>query len=279
MTRKRAHSPVRSLISAAAFGLIPLLCAYAVGVEAAEQKPWPQASYFTVVARPDDTVETIGARYRMSASVVAKFNGMDTTTPIRSGQLLRIPAGGRATREAVLSEAMDRSARNYAPAPKSPDMADRSIAMHASPRASERRAPPGPRMAQLQSKGTFRFAWPISGPVISSFGPDAQGARNDGINIAVARGLPFRAAASGRISYAGSLRGYGNLIIITHPDGFVTAYAHADDIAVSRGEDVAKGQVIGTTGETGGVDRPQLHFEIRRGVKPVDPERLLAAES
>jgi murein DD-endopeptidase MepM/ murein hydrolase activator NlpD len=101
--------------------------------------------------------------------------------------------------------------------------------------------------------------------------------RNEGINIAAELGAPFRAAADGTVSYVGLLRGYGNLILITHAHGYVTAYAHAENVAVARGEEVGKGQVIGTAGASGGVDRPQLHFEIRRGVKPVDPNLLLAA--
>jgi murein DD-endopeptidase MepM/ murein hydrolase activator NlpD len=125
----------------------------------------------------------------------------------------------------------------------------------------------------------LRFVWPFAGPVISSFGPDEQGARNDGINIAAERGVPFRAAAQGTVGYAGALRGYGNLILITHPNGYVTAYAHAENIAVARGDEVGRGQVIGTAGNTGGVDRPQLHFEIRRGITPIDPRLLLAASS
>jgi murein DD-endopeptidase MepM/ murein hydrolase activator NlpD len=115
--------------------------------------------------------------------------------------------------------------------------------------------------------------------VISSFGPGAHGTRNEGINIAAGRGAPFHAAADGTVSYAGPLRGYGNLILISHRHSYVTAYAHADNIAVARGGAVEKGQVIGTARTSGGVDRPQLHFEIRRGVTPIDPNLLLAANS
>ena len=86
-------------------------------------------------------------------------------------------------------------------------------------------------------------------------------------------------AARGTVRYAGALRGYGNLILITHPNGYVTAYAHAENITVARGDEVGRGQVIGTAGKTGGVDRPQLHFEIRHGVTPIDPRLLLAANT
>jgi len=126
--------------------------------------------------------------------------------------------------------------------------------------------------------GTPTFVWPVLGPVISDFGTTASGQRNDGINIAAAYGTPIRASAAGTISYAGNeLRGYGNLILIKHDDGYVTAYAHAERIVVARGDSVAKGQIIAYAGDTGDVTSPQLHFEIRRGVQPVNPRALLLA--
>ena len=117
----------------------------------------------------------------------------------------------------------------------------------------------------------------MDGSIISGFGRHGAGERNDGINIAAELGEPIHAAASGTVTYAGNLKDYGNLILIAHADGYTTAYAHADSISVERGDHVEKGQVIGTAGETGGVDRPQLHFEIRHFVKPVDPGLLLVA--
>jgi murein DD-endopeptidase MepM/ murein hydrolase activator NlpD len=127
--------------------------------------------------------------------------------------------------------------------------------------------------------GTGKFIWPVQGRIILGFGRGNHGERNDGINIAAADGTPIRAAASGTVTYAGNeLKGYGNLVLIRHGGGYVTAYAHAGTIKVSRGDVVQKGQIIGTTGATGDVDRPQLHFEIRRGVQAVDPEHYLVSE-
>ena len=126
--------------------------------------------------------------------------------------------------------------------------------------------------------GSGTFVWPVSGKVISNFGSTLQGERNDGINIATPLGTPIRAAASGSVSYAGNeLKGYGNLILIRHDNGYVTAYAHADRLVVGRGDSVLKGQVIGYAGQTGDVTSPQVHFEIRRGVTPVNPQPLLVA--
>ena len=126
--------------------------------------------------------------------------------------------------------------------------------------------------------GSLAFTSPVQGPVLSDFGADLSGGRNVGVNIGAALGTPIHAAAAGQISYAGNeLRGYGNLVLIKHEDGYVTAYAHADRIVVNRGDYVAKGQIIGYVGQTGDVTSPQLHFEIRRGVTPVNPHSLLAS--
>ncbi|MEI9991521.1 MAG: peptidoglycan DD-metalloendopeptidase family protein [Rhizomicrobium sp.] len=127
-------------------------------------------------------------------------------------------------------------------------------------------------------QGGLAFSWPLSGPVVAEYGTTVSGERNDGINIAVPSGTPIHAAAAGQISYAGNeLRGYGNLVLIKHDDGYVTAYAHADRIVVNRGDYVQKGQIIGYAGQTGDVTSPQLHFEIRKGVAPVNPHTLLAS--
>jgi murein DD-endopeptidase MepM/ murein hydrolase activator NlpD len=123
------------------------------------------------------------------------------------------------------------------------------------------------------------FAWPVNGTVISGFGTARNGERNDGINIAARANTPIRAAASGTVNYADSLNGYGNLVLIKHSNGYVTAYAHADRLLVTRGDFVVKGQVIGYAGQTGDVTSPQVHFEIRNGTTPVNPERYLTARA
>jgi murein DD-endopeptidase MepM/ murein hydrolase activator NlpD len=138
----------------------------------------------------------------------------------------------------------------------------------------EYRAPAQARPVSAPANATF--AWPVNGQVISGFGVARNGERNDGINIAARHNTPIRAAAAGTISYSGSLSGYGNLVLIKHANGYVTAYAHSDRVLVTQGDFVAKGQVIGYAGQTGDVSSPQLHFEIRNGTTPVNPERYLA---
>ena len=117
-----------------------------------------------------------------------------------------------------------------------------------------------------------KFRWPARGKVIAAFGKRTDGSHNDGINIAVPQGADVHAAEGGRVAYAGNeLKGYGNLVLIRHDNGWVSAYAHADQILVKRDDVVRRGQVIAKAGKTGTVDQPQLHFELRHGAKPVDP--------
>jgi len=124
------------------------------------------------------------------------------------------------------------------------------------------------------------FAWPVSGRVISDFGATANGGKNDGINIAAAWGTPIHASAAGTVSYAGSeLKDYGNLVLVKHSGGYTTAYAHAERLVVARGDFVARGQVIGYTGQTGDVSTPQVHFEIRSATMPVNPRSYLSSNT
>ena len=120
------------------------------------------------------------------------------------------------------------------------------------------------------------FRWPVRGRIIAGFGPKPNGLQNDGINLAVPEGTPIKAAEDGVVAYAGNeLKGYGNLVLVRHANGFVTAYAHASEILVKRGDTVKRGQVIAKSGQTGNVTSPQLHFEIRKGSTPVDPAQYL----
>ena len=120
------------------------------------------------------------------------------------------------------------------------------------------------------------FLWPAEGRVISRFGSKPGGMHNDGINIAVPMGTEVRAAQNGVVAYAGNeLRGYGNLVLIRHEDGWMTAYAHNESLLVGKGDVVERGQVISRSGRSGRVSRPQAHFEIRRNGEPQDPLQLL----
>lgn len=123
------------------------------------------------------------------------------------------------------------------------------------------------------------FIWPTKGMVISGFGAKKGGLYNDGINISAKEGAPIKAADDGDIVYAGNeLRGYGNMLLIKHNNGYLTAYAHTNDILVRKGDVVKKGQLIAHVGKTGHVSTPQLHFSIRQGRKAIDPEKYLPTD-
>jgi len=117
------------------------------------------------------------------------------------------------------------------------------------------------------------FVWPVKGKITSKFKP---GGKNDGINIKVATGTAVKAAAGGVVMYAGSeLKGFGNLLLIKHEEGWITAYAHNAGLLVKKGDTVGQGQEIATSGKSGDASEPQLHFEIRKGKQPIDPLTLL----
>ena len=180
------------------------------------------------------------------------------------------PADGRSpeaeTRRAGAAGKTGRTATATASRPGAVKEAERTAA--AAPPTRPGPPPPG--------SGRARFIWPLKGTVISRYGPIGKGLYNDGINIAAPRGTAVRAAGSGVVAYAGNeIRGFGNLILIRHPNGWVSAYAHNAKMLVEQGQKVRQGQVVSRVGASGNVNRPQLHFELRRGNRAVDPERHL----
>jgi murein DD-endopeptidase MepM/ murein hydrolase activator NlpD len=248
---------------------------------------WPVATYYTVVVRPGDRIDDIAARYSVSSGTVLRMNDLQAKSEIYPGEVLRIPPGNRATRTSVLRDA--ESSHVYA-APRTRDDPIRSAPLK--PVRTARADPPVAKLplaapTTLQRVETAlgvssgqRFIWPVNGTVIESFGDMDGGERNDGINIAAPLDSPIRAAQAGTVSYAGNeLRSYGNLILIKHDGGYITAYAHANRMAVAKGQHVEQGQIIGYAGTSGDVTRPQVHFEIRRDSHPVDPRALMAANS
>ena len=128
-------------------------------------------------------------------------------------------------------------------------------------------------VASAAADSAPEFRWPARGRVIQGF----KAGGNDGINIAVPEGTAVKAAEDGVVAYAGSeLKGYGNLVLVRHPNGFVSAYANNGSLDVKRGDPVKRGQTIAKSGQSGNVSSPQLHFELRKGAQPVDPSNYLA---
>jgi len=144
------------------------------------------------------------------------------------------------------------------------------------PAPAASKAAPVQEAAVVSAPSGSGFVWPAQGKVISKFGTTSDGLRNDGINISAPAGAPVMAAADGTVAYAGNqLRGFGNLVLIRHSNGLITAYAHNQSLLVQKGDKVKRGAVIARVGQTGNVAKPQLHFEIRKGEEPVDPMKYL----
>ncbi len=205
-----------------------------------------------------DTLYAIARHYQADPYALARINGLQPPYAIQAGETLVLPM----RTAAVVAEA-PAAGGDPLPPPTAGTL------------PPPERAPPTtvPRPPAVSGDG---FIWPVKGKVLSGFGSKAKGLRNDGINIAADLGAPVMASENGIVAYAGNeLRGFGNLLLIKHSNGWVTAYAHNDRLLVKRGDAVRKGQQIATVGATGNVRNPQLHFELRRGRIAEDPEKHL----
>jgi murein DD-endopeptidase MepM/ murein hydrolase activator NlpD len=217
------------------------------------------AASHTHVVGPGETLLGIAHRYKKSVREVAAANQLQYDHPLKIGDKLIIPGVTAAK----------------APPPAAPAQ---QVAA-APPPTSARMLTPAPAVAEQTATANAaapQFRWPVRGRVISGFGPMTNGQQNDGINLAVPEGTAVRAAEDGVVAYSGNeLKGYGNLVLVRHNNGFVTAYAHASELMVKKGDNVRRGQIIARSGGTGTVPMPQLHFEIRKGSVPVDPMQFL----
>ena len=222
------------------------------------------------VVASGDTLSKIARRYNKPANEIAKANNIQSTATLNVGDRLVIPGAQAAVKP-------------NAPALGTAKPAPSAAVKEAEPTQSAAVITPAPdtldKDATKLAEGTGalpKFRWPANGRVIAGYGPTPNGQQNDGINIALPENTPVKAAEDGVVAYAGNeLKGYGNLVLVRHPNGYVTAYAHAKELLVKRGDQVKRGQVIARSGQTGNVNAPQLHFEIRKGASPLDPTRFL----
>jgi murein DD-endopeptidase MepM/ murein hydrolase activator NlpD len=227
-----------------------------------------------------ETLFSLGRKYGVSPFAIADANGLPNNAQLAMGQKVRIPAGGTAAKAKAPAPNVE-TAEAVAPAAEDVDAAAApdKTAKAAAPGVTEDAAAPatGQQVAeQAPIAGVPGMRWPVRGKVISGFGPKANGLKNEGINIAVPEGTSIRAADSGVVAYSGNeLKGYGNLVLIRHENGYVTAYAHAKELFVKRGDTVKRGDVIAKAGQTGSVSSPQLHFEVRKGATALDPMKFL----
>ena len=226
-----------------------------------------------------DTLFGIAKTYDINAFELARVNGLKKPFKINVGDRLVLPRGINILGSSTIrtGSKFQKNSRPYNIKPKqiksspplkrtTPPKSKTSKALNLARKAIS--DPP-----KTSKKG---FLWPVQGRIISNYGAKAKGLHNDGINIQAGRGTVVRASENGIVAYAGNeLRGFGNLLLIKHSGGWVTAYAHNDKLLVKRGQRIKRGQKISTIGSTGNVSSPQLHFEIRRGNKARDPRKLL----
>jgi murein DD-endopeptidase MepM/ murein hydrolase activator NlpD len=262
--------------------------------------PAPAAQAPNLVAVPSDayvhviesgeSLYTIARRYDVTAQAIIQANGFSSPDKIYVGQKIVIP--GRKDLLATKGPARPAGADT---ATSAPSMQVASVQPNqgtpiASPNLIQTDTPVRPPQTALASpepnkplqqpasepvlSGADKFRWPVSGRVITDF----ASSKGTGINIEAPEGAAIRAAENGQVIYVGNgVEGYGNLILVRHPNGYVSAYAHLKDMRVQKGDVVNRGDQLGTAGMTGSVSRPQLHFELRKGATPVDPMPLLAS--
>ena len=239
-----------------------------------------------------ESLYTIARKYDVTTQAIVHANGLSSPDRIVVGQKIAIP--GRSdlvnTASVQVASASPQATATVLPAARPTNLAAPNVVQAAAapapaattPAVAPAQVTPAPAPTQVAAvpaaepvaSGNDKFRWPVSGRIITDF----AASRGTGINIDVPEGSTVKAAENGTVIYVGSgVEGYGNLILVRHPNGYVSAYAHLKDMSVAKGAVVNRGDALGTVGQTGSVSRPQLHFELRKGATPVDPVPLLAS--
>ncbi len=231
------------------------------------------------VVNHGDTLLSIAHRNHVSVAELARANNLDQSAKLSLGMKLNVP-GAKNAAAAPASVVATVPAAAALPAGKMAAVGtpQQSVRMaQATGNVEEPAAAEAPAVKPSEATGALpTFRWPVRGKVITSYGAKTNGKSNDGINLAVPEGTPVKAAEDGVVAYSGNeLKGYGNLVLVRHANGYVTAYAHASELLVKRGDTIKRGQIIAKSGQSGEVGSPQLHFEIRKGSSPVDPLQFL----
>ncbi|MBR0758176.1 LysM peptidoglycan-binding domain-containing M23 family metallopeptidase [Bradyrhizobium jicamae] len=231
------------------------------------------------VVNKGDTLISIAHQHRIPVAELARANNMDQTARLSLGMKLTVP-GAKTAAVAPAAPVAAPAPVAAAPAPKMVANTQQQSARLVQPTANVEEpaaAAEAPAVKSSEATGALpTFRWPVRGKVVTGYGAKTNGKSNDGINVAVPEGTPVKAAEDGVVAYSGNeLKGYGNLVLVRHSNGYVTAYAHASELMVKRGDTIKRGQVIAKSGQSGEVSSPQLHFEIRKGSSPVDPLQFL----
>ena len=239
----------------------------------------PATSNVTYTVKRGDSIGRIARMHNISNRELLAANKLSSPDVLRLGQKLDIP-GQRA--QTAKSQAPIRVASRGAnvPLPRMNPVRPRSSeSLSAKAKAAQKKkaASASKSLPAPAPMNGNQFRWPVKGRIVSGFGAKPSGKNNDGIDVAVPKGTPVKAAENGVVAYAGNeLEPYGNLILIRHANNWVTAYAHNESLTVKRGDTVRRGQIIAKAGQTGNVSQPQLHFELRKGSKPVNPLSYMA---
>lgn len=210
----------------------------------------PTPNYHEV--KPGETLYAISRLYNMKVNDLVEMNDLQPPYSVKVGEKIRIAKINEQPKRIVMIKKPGYRLNSAGEKSKSESFVEKTL-------------------GKLN-----RFSWPVKGKVVSKFGPKSGGLYNDGINIKAAEGDPVKASEDGVVAYVGNeLKGYGNLVIVKHASGWITAYAHLRNTVVNRGQNVAKGEKIGTVGVTGNVNSPQLYFGLRKGRDAVNPENYL----
>lgn len=268
----RALQPGQQLIIPKAAPAAPVAAAPVAAAPAIAAAPAQAASSVHVVNR-GDTLMSLSRRYNVPLSQLAKANSLTSTSQLSIGSKITIP-GAKAAAAPPAADKPAQVAVASGPQTKPGASEPQQKARLATTTPDVPEAEPAKAGDTTSALPSFR--WPARGRVIAGYGAKSNGKQNDGINVAVPEGTPVKAAEDGVVAYSGSeLKDYGNLVLVRHSNGYVTAYAHASELMVKRGDTIKRGQTIAKSGQSGGVSSPQLHFEIRKGNAPVDPMQFL----
>lgn len=221
------------------------------------------------IVEKGDTLYSISRRYSVDVTTLSRVNNLQAPYTLAIGQRLALPGSVSNDTETTSSTSTTKKSSSFSFWKKSTSTTKTTAKKTTT---STKKSTPKKVTTYRKSK----FAWPLKGKIISPYGTIGKGRNNDGINIKAKLGEAVKAADSGTVAYAGNeLKGFGNLILIKHNDGWITAYAHNDRLFVKKGQKVRKGEKIAAAGSTGGVNTPQLHFEIRSGTKALNPMNYL----
>ena len=256
-----------------------------------------------VTLAKDETVKTLADRYGVPEEAIRSANGIKPNAKLKAGTKLIIPvhvaSGIQPTKikaQQTKTAAITTPAQSDTPADAvkveaskvdTKKLAQSKTSVKTEPAQTQQAAletpassaPTDPANATDATKvNNVGFRWPAKGRIVQTFG-DKGGVKSTGINISVPEGTPIKAAEAGTVAYAGNeVKGFGNLVMVRHADGWVSVYANASEIKVKRGDIIKRGQVIALSGQSGDVSAPQLHFELRKGSVPVDPVEHLSED-